>query len=201
MATYALLFVHAEGSLPYRVEGCSWSPRKAFAWFSLGLLLDNRRGERHTPAESEGGLKTMTCSRSTKTWGSLLVCFLVALGGAEETVLCIGPDGHIAVEPSEGVCAAEPCSRAESDGSSKVGVPVMTTSECGPCQDIPLPSWSAPRMNSRRSHVALAQPAASTPALLPAIDGLEATPVAQAYLSPIAASSTVDSLRTVVLLI
>jgi hypothetical protein len=95
--------------------------------------------------------------------GSLTVLLSLAtvLNASQAMVLCVGPDGHIAIEPL---------------GHSHCGGTHASDSHCCPCTDIPIPGWpgecgSAPTLPTGRESLAL-------PAPLPMVGGPEYVPLA-----------------------
>lgn len=159
-----------------------------------------------------GGGNISFVGKSFRSWvrrarGLLTALALVAsalLGaGNGRDVLCIGADGHVAVESVAGRCCedapapAEPdgCPGPGEDGSDAVG---SACESCCACLDLPLPSGAEPRLvrgdSGKAKHVVFA-PFAIAPAL--------AAPVHLAGALPPAArppgGSPLDRLATVFL--
>ncbi len=92
---------------------------------------------------------------------TVLLSLATALNVSQAMVLCVGPDGHVAVERL---------------GHSHCGGTHASDSHCCPCTDIPIPGCSG---ESRSSLIMPAGCASSaTPALLPAASGPEYEPPA-----------------------
>lgn len=64
----------------------------------------------------------------------LAVAMLAGLPGPGIAVLCVGPDGHVSVEPGVVRCAHPLAPPA--DGS--VAASHLSTDDCGPCVDVPM---------------------------------------------------------------
>lgn len=69
--------------------------------------------------------------RTSRTWASVLLAAYLVLAsvGARGAVLCVGEDGHLAVEFG---CFGESCSAPAMPGAE------LSTSQCGSCVDTPL---------------------------------------------------------------
>jgi len=80
-------------------------------------------------------------------WAVFLAVFLPGVGGFGETVLCIGADGHVAVEAAVSPGA---CFSASVQGDNSANDPERersrTEDRCSPCVDVP--SLSAPWANT-----------------------------------------------------
>ena len=73
---------------------------------------------------------------------ALLVCILTGQGMLHNMVLCLGDDGHVAVEASAGpgqTCAASPAAGAPQHGQVEcLSSSALSRLHCGPCQDVSL---------------------------------------------------------------
>ncbi len=74
---------------------------------------------------------------------ALLACLMLGAGEMRGVVLCIGSDGHVAVEPAHGESPACPCGAC-----GEIGDALASTEEtpCGNCIDIPLSLCGADRI-------------------------------------------------------
>ena len=73
-----------------------------------------------------------------------VLCLMLAVGNSEALVLCIGQDGHVAIEASDSRC----CGHLPWDSSIEVHVlracgPSAQNDDCGACLDIPISSGAA----------------------------------------------------------
>ena len=70
-----------------------------------------------------------------------LAAYLVmAAGGGTHTVICIGDDGHMAIEVADGDCCGVPCETTFEHASNGAGKQMISESNegCGECTDIPI---------------------------------------------------------------
>ena len=74
-----------------------------------------------------------------------VLCFMLALGNSEALVLCIGQDGHVAVEASDSGCCghlSRTCCPDDAHCLFTAGS-CAHDDDCGVCLDIPLSSGTA----------------------------------------------------------
>lgn len=78
--------------------------------------------------------------------------------GFESTVLCLGSDGHVAVETaSSDCCEEEPAPARQPDSGSSPGLRTGGGGDdCGPCVDVPLPRTVAARGAQKPSELPVA---------------------------------------------
>src|SRR5262245_24351236 len=102
------------------------------------------------------------------------LCALLLLPGlwapARSLVLCIEPDGRVAVEVGQSACdAPEPAAPAPVDAHETE----VSEGCCGPCTDLPLGHVQLRQPNSERTHVRLVITSATVPvAMTPAFSAL-----------------------------
>ena len=86
-------------------------------------------------------------ARKTVICIGLLAFSLSGIAGPLEAVICLGPNGHLAVEAPHDTCAAGPCHEDAHDVPattiSAAGHP-YTPGDCPRCIDIPLPGGKTP---------------------------------------------------------
>ena len=72
----------------------------------------------------------------TLAWSTTLAYSLVGFGTSADVVLCLGGDGHVAIELGrDGACVA---SDHHDEESTQCEMTVAPHCHCGPCLDIPL---------------------------------------------------------------
>jgi hypothetical protein len=99
---------------------------------------------------------------------SAVICLLVALANSEAVVLCMGEDGHVAIETVGSSCC-ESAQIGTSEGHSAVFVDdsQYAGDDCGSCVDIPLSGGYAGSLNTAKKanlSFAASSPAAPLPA-------------------------------------
>ncbi len=145
--------------------------------------------------------------RSATAKLSLLIYLWVALSGDGAIVLCIGSDGHVALEAASVLC----CSHSHSVPSAAVPVVLVEDTDgcctsamtCGPCTDLPI-SVSFLPSNSATSSAAKAKVSPIAKWIAPHSSPVAGTVFMQGHFSclpPTAPNPAISSLRSVVLLI
>jgi hypothetical protein len=129
----------------------------------------------------------------------------VALGGVDGLVLCFGDDGHVGLETMSNHC--HQCATLEASSTGSEPFAETTSSRCrnycGSCVDIPIAIGSPdPHSIPESAPLVALQPVAAA-IFTDAVGALRATPLATNIVleAPPPASSPLNSLRTVVLLI
>jgi len=93
---------------------------------------------------------------------------LVGLGKAESVVLCIGQDGHVALENTEtGICNHTLEEIAERTHMSVTSDKVQAEATCCPCSDMPLPGRSLDYERLPVTDILYAEASAEIDALTP----------------------------------
>jgi len=80
-----------------------------------------------------------THRRMLRAIGMLLLIVSTGWTGACPIVLCIAPDGHIAIEPGQERCAAPSDAGHQDPARTATGL-LPADDCCGPCADVPLRS-------------------------------------------------------------
>jgi hypothetical protein len=76
---------------------------------------------------------------------SAAFCLMLALSSSEAMVLCVGQDGHVAIEASDSRCCGHlrwACCSHDAHTLAAAGSSAQND-DCGPCLDIPISSGSA----------------------------------------------------------
>jgi len=78
-------------------------------------------------------------------WLGAVLCLLLIFGNSEAMVLCIGHDGHVAVEASDSACCGHLPWVVSERSILTFGAagPSAEDDDCGPCLDIPISSGLA----------------------------------------------------------
>ena len=70
---------------------------------------------------------------------SVAICFLVVIGNSESVVLCVGQDGHVAIEVANSDCCDQYLNApAQTSPNPYTNSDHTSASPCGDCIDIPL---------------------------------------------------------------
>ncbi len=129
-----------------------------------------------------------------------VLCLVLALSSSEATVLCIGQDGHVAIEASDSGCCghlSRACCPCDAHSLLTAGSPAQDD-DCGACLDIPISCGSADAFRAP-SNAPLELSDSTAIALLPDVHGaLLESHLDLKFLTPL---SDFPSLRSVVLLI
>ncbi len=141
--------------------------------------------------------------RTSAIWISLLIYVLAGVVGAEAMVLCIGTNGHIAIEALSGGLCSE--SQDVSNGTaspSTINSPSPSQDHCGPCVDFPIltgdgqPYLASVQYASAQNLSGLHAISESPTVIFSDIATINLLPV-----PPPSADTRLTSLRTVILLI
>ncbi len=144
--------------------------------------------------------------RSATAKVSLLIYLCTAMTGDGAIVLCVGADGHVALEISSVLCCIERPSKPlessvwlveDTDGCCTCAM------SCGPCTDLPISASFLPA-NSTSKTAARAKPLLTSKRMLPGAPAIADSDLAQGHYHsppPLASNPAIRSLHTVVLLI
>ena len=127
----------------------------------------------------------------------ILLSFSLVGGGQPRGVLCLGEDGHIAIEAMDSDCCAESHlshSRAACLASTNKEPP--SENDCGACLDIPI-SVESTALVKEPCQVDRVFPAAVAPATVSIADFSEYQPVSEPFAPP----PYFAPLRTIIILI
>jgi len=82
----------------------------------------------------------MKCLSISITWVVFVAYFSLLMGGVHGTVLCLGENGHIAIETAQnGSCTGfDPGFYLTDSPSQKPVISGLATQHCGPCVDVVL---------------------------------------------------------------
>ena len=136
--------------------------------------------------------------RMLTTWITCLTCFLAGLGGATGAVLCIGADGHLKLEAADHGCC---CEATEADHADPIAVENAVAAHddhCFDCVDLSIP---VPRRKAARAQRTGCERVECCNQPARPATGLSDEPEARLVLRrPSVGDSTLDSLRTVIIL-
>jgi hypothetical protein len=78
-------------------------------------------------------------------WLDAALCLLLIFGNSEAMVLCVGHDGHVAIEASDSACCGHLPWVVSERSILTFGAagPSAEDDDCGPCLDIPISSGLA----------------------------------------------------------
>ena len=125
-------------------------------------------------------------------WLALAVYLLSGLAPAQELVVCLEPDGTLALEAAE-IGGCTPCGGAEElppEEQQGIGI------ECCPCTDIPLPTRAEDAQAKPKSAGA---PDLALPPCLVTVLFVDPAPLPPTGIDPPGAPASLDRIRTVVL--
>ena len=142
--------------------------------------------------------------RRCRTLLLLVACiqvpFLLGHGILQGAVLCVGSDGHVALESAvpDGDCGSS--SQFEQQEAAAIIGALNTSDHCGPCLDVGVPGETRPFTSPGQNRSQHLQP--HPPALVSSLTAYSERPPGTASLhSPSCLSVPLKSLRSVVLLI
>jgi hypothetical protein len=138
--------------------------------------------------------------RSFQTIVVLLSVLLLLPGQVIGTVLCIGKDGHMALEVAkQGRCGTFSTPALSHEQITKA---LPSTDHCGPCVDVSLSADSLDDQQQLATPSSLPRNEASVLALVPVVIAVYTEPIQSHFaLQPPSFPSTLTALRTVILLV
>ena len=129
----------------------------------------------------------------------ILLSFALTGGGQPTVMLCLGEDGHIAIEASDSECCSEShLSHSQAAYVASTDEELPSENDCGACIDIPISIGSAALVKKPcQADPALPVPAAAALAIVNSVDFSEYQPVPESFVPP----PHFATLRTIILLI
>ncbi|MHC4647754.1 MAG: hypothetical protein ACYTBJ_20000 [Planctomycetota bacterium] len=120
-----------------------FSLKGVYGHVSRWMLLGGEAGAVVERAGSTGKADSLKMKARNRQWRlefvSTMVCLCLVVSNSEMVFLCIGEDGHVAIEAAVSNCCGDFSGRVCEEGAISPDAIVMCGREdgCGPCLDVP----------------------------------------------------------------